>query len=83
MQLVGDHIRPIAQGGPESPENLATACYYCNFLCSKMKFGATDTVRDILKEKKKYVKAGRRDMYDRWLQSVAQYYAVNPFRPLP
>ncbi len=80
LQLSIDHIRPKNCGGNDDPENLAVACGSCNCITSRMKFDATMSRDDILKEKRTRVAMRRQAFYDFWIKSVAPHYLK---RPLP
>jgi hypothetical protein len=79
MQLLCDHIKPTGQGGTTSEDNLVTACYYCNALCSGFKFATAEPLLEILKKRRKHVTAKQREIYQRWLRSVPNYYKNHAF----
>ena len=80
MQLSWDHLVPQNAGGEDSLENIVTACMYCNFLTSNMKFAPGDTLEAILQKKRAYIAERRRVFHARWLETVASRHLD---RPLP
>ena len=70
-QLGVNHLRPKSVGGTDSPDNLVTACNFCNSATSRMKFSQEQSTDEILALKKKHVQARLKEFHLFWADKVA------------
>ena len=70
-QLSVDHLRPTGAGGTNSPDNLVTACNFCNSATSRMKFSPDQSTDEILTLKKNHVADRLKSFYKFWSDEVA------------
>ena len=70
-QLGVNHLRPTSSGGANSPDNLVTACNFCNSATSRMKFSPDQSADEILTLKKKHVADRLKSFHKFWSDKVA------------
>ncbi len=46
-----DHVRRRADGGPDDPENLVTACIHCNRILNAHKSGSLEEKRELVRRR--------------------------------
>ena len=70
-QLSVDHLRPKNAGGTDDPDNLVTACNFCNSSTSRMKFAPALDNAEILTLKKERIRERLQPFHRFWKDQVA------------
>ena len=88
-QLSLGRLRPAGSEGPDSDDNLVTACHFCNSVTARMKFSLDQRAGEILELKKARVKERLKAFHDFWSDEVAPKETVltpeqgGPYLPHP